>query len=286
MGGRAMRLAPPTAALVLGAASLFGCPLALAQDFKLTDAQFSQWLTNGRGAPTQFLDSQLESQLEHLDEICKLTADQREKLELAGRGDIARFRNEEATLRHELVGKTYDQNRLDAVLQQIAPLSQRIQKGLLGEGSLFQKVMAKSLDDAQRLAVERAEMERINYHYQAKMKLFISVLDSTAPMLDEQRKALLELLIKSSRPPKRMARNNYDWYYVLYHASQAPRDEVGKILDPAQMKCFEAAVRQAARYRQMLEQEGLEPDDNGGPGPRNPDAAVPLAVPAIVIGGQ
>jgi hypothetical protein len=276
------------AVAVFALAVLTGARPALAQNqnqFEMTDQQFNSWITNDGTSPQQFFQTQLEGRLARLDLTCDLTASQREKLQLAGRGDWIRFEGQMAPLRDELVGKLFDQNNLSDVHQRVQPLAQRLRKGILDEGSLFSKVMTTTLDDEQRLAYESAVAEQIRYQYRAKVKLFVATLEKSAPMLDQQRRDLLALLLKTTRPPKRWGRQ-YDWYYVLWQASQVPRDNINLILDGPQLQCFEQAVRQGAQYGVMLEREGMVPEDNPSPAADNPpdEVADPFDVPVLEIG--
>jgi hypothetical protein len=64
-----------------------------------------------------------------------LTPYQKNKLELAGRGDIARLDSRIGELHDKLVGKTYDRQKLGEVMQDITPLREAMQTSILGEGS-------------------------------------------------------------------------------------------------------------------------------------------------------
>ena len=107
---------------------------------------FDRWL---------FDDEQSESSRQrHLDEILqarikaatrehKLTAAQRAKLRLAGRGDIKRFFDEVADKRStfEIERQSYRTGRV--ALQRLVPLSQIYQEGPFGDGSLFAKTLQR-----------------------------------------------------------------------------------------------------------------------------------------------
>lgn len=263
---------------------------AVAQNFEMNEAQFDQWLTNGAGPPLQFLESQLAAQLGRLEQTCRLNRLQLEKLELAGQGDIARFEHDLAELRDRVVGKEYDQNEIGEVYQTIQPLAARLRRGVLNEGSLFRKVFTVLLDDQQQADYRRAEAERITFQYRAKVKLLVASLDESAPMLDEQRRALLELLLRTTRPPQRWSSEGHlEWYYVVHQAAQAPRDEVAEILDPAQLRCFEMAVARFGGMGEQLQREGLVPmDEEAGDHPevRRVGPQPAIDIPEIQIGDE
>jgi hypothetical protein len=276
-------------AALFGAAAMGACDRAAAQEFEMTEAQFDQWLTGGRGDPIKFMESQLGGQLARLDETCHLTDRQREKLELAGRGDIARFQKEVEKLEFELVGKKMPQQEIGEAYQQIQPLAMRMREGILGEGSLFNKVLYRTLDGPQQALMRRLEEERVNFQYLARLKLVIVSLDKSAPMLHEQRQALLKLLARTTRPPRRWRGDQYDWMYVMHQAGRVPRDELSRILDAAQMRAFEQAMARGAGFGQALERQGMVPrDDEASPAadsPRDRQNKLEL-IPEIQIGGS
>lgn len=274
-----MALAVATAVLAV----LWGAAPLVAQQFELTDAQFNRWLTNGRSSPIQFVEMQLNGQLAELDRACHLTDLQRQKLELAGRGDLARLQAEITALHAELVGKSYDQNEIGNVHSRIQPLGERVRKGILDEESLFQKVKASTLDEQQRTAYDKSVAERTKFQFEAKLKLFVAALDAKAPMLAKQREALLALLIAKSQPPRQWGNEQYEWLYVVYQASRMPADELKGILDDAQVRCFQDAVSQGPQYGQMLKQQGMLPEGeaNQPAAPRQGGAAAQILRLAI-----
>jgi hypothetical protein len=268
----------------IAAAVACGAATALAQQFQLTEAQFDSWVTNGRGKAEELVESQLTAQIGRFDEACNLSDDQRQKLLLAGRGDLDRYLADVAAVRTKLVGQKYEQRKLSEVYGEIRPLAQRLEQGVLGAGSLFQKVKSSVLDDGQRAAYQRWASERSSYHYRAKLKLFVAALDQLAPMSGEQRKRLVELLIDSTRPPNRQSASQLDWWYVVVQAADAPQDKLAEILDDAQLRSFQQAVRQAPQFRQMLKMQNVVPfDEEDGSAFAAPQPAAPVAAPAPVI---
>lgn len=248
-------------------ASLLVCAFVLnsrlavaAQEFQLTEELLSQWITRNGASPMKLLNVQLDNKLARLHDTCDLTSLQVKKLEIAGQGDIARFNNDYQRLCDKFVGKTYDQNKINEVYQQIQPLVQRVQNGILDDHSLFTKVLVGMLDAEQSDRFKRLEASRVYRQYRAKVMLFIVALDGIAPMLDEQRESLLTLLLNSTKPPK-LTNANYDWYYALWQISTVPEEDVKTILDEAQLRCFRMAVRQGAAYAHMMKQVGMVPMD-------------------------
>jgi hypothetical protein len=112
----------------------------------LQTENFDRWMF--ADAPSEadrrkHLEDALEAQIDRAALHHKLTAPQRAKLRLAGRGDIKRFFDqvEERRAQFELARKSYKAGR--AALLQLAPLTQVYQEGPFGDGSLFAKTLRK-----------------------------------------------------------------------------------------------------------------------------------------------
>lgn len=253
-------------AAVAFAAVPFAPSVARAQnDFFLEDAQFDSWLYghmnrgNGDMNRSNNVDSQITLALEAVDRTCHLSPPQMEKLRLAARGDYARFDREADELRGELVGKSYDQNKIGDVYQKIQPLSIKYREGLLGRSSLFVKVVHSTLTPEQLTEFEAAEHDRLQARHVAKIKLFVASFDRRCPLDDEQRQALIELLIKDTRPPLRSG--ELDQYVVPAQAAQIPRERFQAILDDAQFEVLEKSLQQGRGLMQHLKQQGVLADD-------------------------
>jgi hypothetical protein len=227
-------------------------PSVCAQEFELNDQTFNQWLfsaSQGQFDP----NSELTLNLEAIDRACGLSEDQKSKLRIAGQGDYARFGRQVDELRAEFVGKTYNQNEIGNIYQKIQPLGQIYQAGLLGNSSLFSKVLANTLTLEQAAKFDRIAEERERARYSAKVRMFVVTVERTCPLTDKQRTALVELLLAETKPPKRFGQ--YDWYVIMYYASKVPDQRFETILDEAQMRQFKQTLRQGAAMEHFLRQQ-------------------------------
>ena len=165
----------------------------------MDENQFNGWLFQGTGqVPDE--DSEVTLMVEAIDRSCHLTAEQKEKLRLAGHGDYARFDQKVNDLRSECVGKTYDQNEMQELYQKFQPLTEQYQAGMLGSNSLFAKVVHRALTPEQQEEYEAAEAERRKTRHAAKVRLFVAILEQSCPLKASQRDALVDLLLKETRP--------------------------------------------------------------------------------------
>jgi len=241
-----------TVALV---ASAFALSTVRAQ-FIMDDNQFNGWLYQGSGqAPNE--ESEVTLMVEAIDRSCHLTAEQKDKLRLAGHGDYARFEQKVNDLRSECVGKTYDQNEMQALYQKFQPLTQQYQTGMLGSTSLFAKVVHRVLTPEQTEEYEAAEAERRKTRHAAKVRLFVAILDQSCPMKASQRDAMVNLLLKETQPALRSSQ--YDWYVVMVQAARIPDSKLKPILDQAQMTYFKKITVQVRGMEAMLKQMGVLP---------------------------
>jgi hypothetical protein len=236
-------------------AAILSCALgASAQDFQLNEETFNQWLYSASQG-TFDPDGEMALTIEAIDRVCKLTDDQKDKLELAARGDFSRFEHQVDDLRAEHVGKTYGQNEIGEVYQKIQPLAAQYQAGLLGDASLFSKVLEGSLTSEQSQKFERIEQERRHARYAAKVGLFVAGLQRTCALTAKQRQELTELLLDQTKPPKVFGQ--YDWYVILYQAAKLPDDTYKKIVDEAQLKPLKQTLQQGQGMEQWLRQQNL-----------------------------
>src|SRR5438034_7694 len=79
---------------------------------------------------------------------------------------------------------------------------------------------------------EAAEAERRKTRHQAKVRLFVAILEQSCPLKSSQRDALVDVLLKETRPALRSS--EYDWYVVVVQAGKIPDDKLKPTLDKAQ----------------------------------------------------
>jgi hypothetical protein len=247
-----------TAAILLASALASAGQLVAQGTFELNEQTFNQWLFNAsQGAFDS--ESELTLTVEAVDRTCGLSAPQKEKLRLAGRGDYARFAQQVDELRARFVGKTYGQNEIGEIYQKIQPLGAAYQAGLLGESSLFSKVLAQSLTPEQAKEFEQLEAQRRQTRYKAKVRLYVASIERSCPLTDKQRIALAELLIAETKPPKRFGQ--YDWYVVMYQASKIPDEKYSRIVDEAQMRQLKRMLQHGQGMAHFLRQQKLLADE-------------------------
>jgi len=251
--------------------------------FMFADENFDQWLyrdlQNSAGARSR-LDALLLLRLEDVVQACSLSDTQRQKLQLAGRGDIKRFfdRVEELRRRFQLVKS--DQNRIGEILQEIQPLQLTFQTGPFGDTSIFSKTLNTTLTTEQREGYETAARERRKFRYQAGVELLVTKLDEALVMRAEQRRKFEQILIEETRPPAHFG--PYDQQVVLLQAGRIPEEKLRALFDEHQWQTLTRQFQKARELEPFLKSNGFLPDAPAG-ADAAPAARVRQAKPVVAV---
>jgi hypothetical protein len=224
--------------------------------FQLSNETFNQWVY-GNPRTSIDADSEIEVAVDAVERTCQLTESQREKLRLAGRGDLARFNQRVDALRAKYAGKMHDQNDIGRIHQEIQPLNATYQAGLLGPSSLFSKVLRGLLTPDQLTRYAAEQVARTRARHEAKVRLYVAALERRCALDDAQRTALVALLIAETQPPKRSSQ--FDQYVVLVQAARISEEQYRGILDAEQYRVMTKTFEQARGLEQHLKQQGVLP---------------------------
>ena len=246
----------------------------VAQQPVIPDEQFEQWVfqENGNAAATRKrLDAQLLLQVEDIDRTCQLTGAQKQKIQLMGRGDIKRFFDRYQIVRQKFQLIKHDQQKQQEIWQDINPLQMTLQVGLFHEESLLYKSLQHSLSNEQYARYEAAERERRNFRHRASIELSVSVLEQNVPLRETQRRDVIALLTKDTKPAKKSG--PYDFYWIMYQLGRIPEHRVKSLFDQTQWKLMEGQLAQFKGMEAFLRQNGVwsaEDDDGDKPAARLP----------------
>ncbi len=229
---------------------------------------FDQWVFSNQqklsSAQKQILD-RLEGEADSIQSTCKLENGQKEKLLLAGRGDIQAFTQLYAEVRAKFVEKIKENNQqaIQNVWQEIQPLQKKYHGQIFGEGSLFEKVLGHLLDEQQSDRLEKIRREQRRFQYQSAVLQLISQFEQAAPLKHENREKLLVLIDQHALPPKSMTGHNrahYFTYYIYGQMAEIPEKELRPLFGKAVWKVVKQQMQQGKRMKRNLEQQGLVPD--------------------------
>lgn len=279
MSRPALRIIAPAALLALAA------PGVLAQDlgenaptpdqanvvnngFVYNDSVFNQWVFGGNGTAYSSgrdrLDALLNLRLADVERSCPLTEAQRRKLLLAGRGDVKRFDDRLAEARAVFDRLKADQNRVQEILQMTQPLAAEFRAGLFGEGSLFAKALAATLDPEQAARHAEALREKRRFQFKAKVLAAVANLDARGVGLSsEQSRRLADVVLREAPLPLQFG-DQYDNFVVMVSIARLPEAKLRPIFAnaqwpdraEAQWQAFSAQIQQGRNMERFLETNG------------------------------
>ncbi len=153
-----IRLDPPVT-LKLNGAPLQGILDLLLEPLGLDSyVDGSELIVSTRAAATESVRSRLakvlQYEIEIIDHLCELTEPQKQKLELAGRGDVERLYDGLDKRRMKIPSVMNDEKKLNQLLGEMAQLKQTFESGPFGRGALFRKAVEKNLTAEQAVKYE------------------------------------------------------------------------------------------------------------------------------------
>ncbi len=220
---------------------------------------FDQWMLGGKTRDS--IENQLRSQLllhvESVNRACELSNAQREKLQLAGDGDLDRLFRAVEQLREEFREVGEDRKKLQTAERKVSALQIKLEGGVFDDSSLFQKVLRLTLDRDQLARYDRQERERRKFHYEGKIELAVANLEVGISLRAEQRQRLIKLLLDETEPPRKFGQ--YDFEFIFYQAAKLEERKLRTILDEAQWPVFKNVLDQFRGMEATLKSEGYLP---------------------------
>jgi hypothetical protein len=230
--------------------------------FMMNDDQFDQWIFGGprnSGAGRNKLDTLLTLQVDDVSRACGLSELQKKKLLLAGHGDIKRFFDRVDEKRRKFDKVKNDQNKIGEIYQELQPLQMALNSGLFSEGSIFAKTLKKVLAHEQASRYEAMVREKRLFRYRAKIELIVASLDQTVGFSDDQRRALIELILRETEVPKKFGQ--YDYWLVMYQTGKIPESKLKMIFDDKQWGFMNRQLNQMRGMEQFLRNNGMLPEN-------------------------
>lgn len=205
-----------------------------------------------------------ESFKKELDDLCQrysLTSDQREKLALAGEGDLKRFLDrvrqsrqqlKQAEEKKELQQPNAQQVHYDAAFKLYADR----RRGLFSSGSLFAKSRERTFSAEQLArfnADQAAEARRVTEVY---VQLYIVLLQREIPLLAAQREQLRKVILENIPPLSQEDESAVG--FVAYKASLIDPQLLRPLLDDEQWEKLQKYFEHAKENHWMLENQAID----------------------------
>ena len=223
-------------------------------------ANMEQWMFQPHGSESKARSvhrTQLNLAMDMTERDVNLTQEQKEKLRLAGEGDIARYFAQFDKIRAEFadVDENADGNdALNRLMRRIQPFRQQAQASIFSTGSLFKAVSDKVLDPDQRTKLRKAEEERLKYYFGAALKTSIAKAERASPLKTAQRNKILAIA-NEMEPP--LANNRrYMKFYAMYRLAQK-KGELKEILNAKQFAAMSTLLQQGDRMERTLKSAGM-----------------------------
>ena len=207
------------------------------------------------------LESRLKARIDHVDRACKLTPEQKAKLNVAGRGDMKRVFARMDELSELLTAPVQEAGRRKKLLLEFAQKRQEIKEtDIFGDDSLFAKVLKSTLTKEQHSVRDQAAKQAAIAQHRATIRWAVGSLDTWLKLSPEQHEKLETLLQAQTRSPQKFG--EYDYYGLMFQASKLSEKELKAIFDQDQWRKIERQFAEARRLEKMLRGGGFLPDDD------------------------
>jgi hypothetical protein len=242
----------------------------------ISDQQFDTWVfreDHSAEAARRRQESVLALKMEEIDRACRLTEQQKQKLQLTGQGDIKRFFDKYESLKEKAYATLDGNQNLNAVFQETTPLASTLQVGLFGSGSLFQRSFHTTLTSAQIADYDAISRQRIGFRHNANIDLVVTTLEESVPLPSVQRQKLVRFLRQELKAPS--ITGNYDFYYIMWQLGTIPEEKLKPFFDATQWRIVDRFVTQYKGMEPTLRQAGYFKQPNGEVEGPDADAIVP-----------
>jgi hypothetical protein len=227
------------------------------------DDQFERWVfqnDSNAGGARRRCETLLTLQLDEIDRTCQLAESQKQKLRLLGHGDIKRIFDAFEAAKHHFNLLANDMNHFQEIQPEIMPVQQAIQQGPFGDDSLLMKSLRHVLTPEQAAKYDAVAKERRAFRHRARVELAIGMLEQSMSFREGQRRGLIELLIKETKPT-RSATGYYDYYLVLYNLGRM-EDKVKPMFTAAEWRIMSRHLNQYRGIVPNLRANGMIAEDD------------------------
>lgn len=226
----------------------------------------------GKAAAEERIRARVELQLAEIEQACQLSEAQKQKLQLAVRGELQRLSAVIGLLRakYEKLAKNPNGQVVDpfggmneamqSIWQEIQALQLRMNSGLTDRAdSLFMKVVSQTLTAEQRAKYDVIRTERQQFRYEANIAVSLHNLEDVVYFSEAQREAITKLLLAMPAPRQT---GQYEMQIILIRIGMIPAEKLQPLFSPVQWRKLDARREQYRQNRQAYLQSGLlDPED-------------------------
>jgi hypothetical protein len=215
-------------------------------------------------------ESALKSRVDSTVRLYGLSPEQKKKLEVAGRGDIKRMFDRAIEVGKRTALHAGAENGFPANEEDDPPHQLSTRGELFGEGSLFAKILKKTVTKEQSARFEKGAREAALHHHRATLQWVLGTWDQMLGLNSEQHRRLEALLIQETRPPRRFGEEDY--FGVLFQISRLPGATLKPLFTETQWATLSVQLAEAKRREPMLKKDGYVPENDVAAAPA-PDPA-------------
>jgi hypothetical protein len=218
---------------------------------------------NGGPSPEKRLAARLQSKIDEIARSAGLSDDQKQKLLLAGEGDIHHLIDQVGELKAATLAAAAKVDDLSRLEQQTQPLQAAFRRGPFEGDSLFAKTLRKLLTPDQLARYQRIDHDRRQFQHRAGVHMTVLRLSTALGLSAEQRRRLEQLLLTETRPG-RITEPAFPAACFLLVYTQMNRITEAKLrplFNPWQWRTMQHKLKELPRYAAMLKPEWLAADE-------------------------
>jgi hypothetical protein len=225
------------------------------------DVNIDNWLFGNRrfsDNPAQKLTQLLKVKADGIARAVGLSDAQKEKLMLAGQGDILRFleRVDEVKLKYK--SGPMQQAAWNQVFLEIQPLREiLLRNALFGGESLFAKIERTTFTPQQAAQYENHEHEQHLFQHRTRIVSTVARLSNYLGMRDDQRKQLVQVMLDKTQPQPLLDQADRDQLVGLALLSRLPEKDIRPIFDADQWRALQRLFERVPQTLPMLRQNGI-----------------------------
>jgi hypothetical protein len=211
----------------------------------------------------ELLEESLQLKINEIGKTFGLSDRDKEKLELAGKGDVGRFIRRVDQLKDKWPPDRAPEAQHNALARETWPLANALGQGLFEHDSLFFKALAATLRSDQLARYEQIGHERRRYRYQAHLELVLMQLNSFLGLSNDQRNRLANLIADKTHPIR--CPDGLECRVVLAQMSRLPAENLRPLFDASQWRQLQTKLDEARRDSMWLKQWGIVFDSESKP---------------------
>jgi hypothetical protein len=214
-------------------------------------------------APQDRLESLLRRKVEEISRIAAISANQKQKLILAGRGDIQRFVDRVDRLK----AKYQTGGNANQAFSEVGPLRADARGRLFEGDSLFAKTLAKLLTPEQLAGYTATDDDRRRFQHRAGVHMTVLRLSTAIGLSNEQWKRLEDLLLKETRPARIFDRVYPAAYFNIVYVQmpRIPEEKLKPLFEPWQWRALKQKLDEASGFAAGLQGNGIVLEAEPGP---------------------